>query len=110
SRCLCYANANLTRADQHGELMRFVEFWREVAGSDPKWLYFDSKVIDYSELSRVNERKIQFVTIRRRGAAILRGLEQQPASTWKRAVIDSPERCHTEIRYLEDTVRLRGYE
>jgi len=25
SRCLCYANANLTRDDQHGELMRFVE-------------------------------------------------------------------------------------
>jgi hypothetical protein len=36
SRCLCYANANLTRLDQHGELMRFVEFWHEVAGSDPK--------------------------------------------------------------------------
>jgi hypothetical protein len=35
SRCLCYANANLTRADQHGELMRFVEFWHGVAGSDP---------------------------------------------------------------------------
>ena len=33
SRCLCYANANLTRADQHGELMRFVEFWHEVIGS-----------------------------------------------------------------------------
>ena len=31
---MCYANANLTRADQHGELMRFVEFWHEVAGSD----------------------------------------------------------------------------
>ena len=31
SRCLCYANANLTRATQDGELMRFVEFWHEVA-------------------------------------------------------------------------------
>lgn len=26
SRCLCYANANLTRADQPAEVMRFVEF------------------------------------------------------------------------------------
>ena len=26
SRCLCYSNANLTRAEQHGELMRFVDF------------------------------------------------------------------------------------
>ncbi len=46
SRCLCYANANLTRADQNGELLRFVEFWREITSVDPKWLYFDSKVID----------------------------------------------------------------
>ena len=110
SRCLCYANANLTRIDQHGELMRFVEFWHEVAGSDPKWLYFDSKVVDYPELSRVNRRKIHFVTIRRRGTAILRRLEQQPASAWKGAVIDIPKRCHTHIRYIEEAVRLRGYE
>ena len=33
---LCYANANLTRADQAGEVMRFVEFWHEVAGHDPR--------------------------------------------------------------------------
>ena len=39
SRCLCYANANLTRADQNGELMRFVEFWHTIMGSDPQWLY-----------------------------------------------------------------------
>jgi hypothetical protein len=110
SRCLCYANANLTRADQHGERMRFVEFWHQMTGSDPQWLYFDSKVVDDSERSRVNQRKIYFVTIRRRGAAILRHLEQQPASAWKGAVIDIPKRCHTPIRYLEETVRLRGYE
>ena len=78
SRCLCYANANLTRADQPGELMRFVEFWHAVTGHDPRWLYFDCKVVDYPELSRVAARGIHFVTIRRRGAAILRRLEAQP--------------------------------
>ena len=110
SRCLCYANANLTRATQDGELMRFVEFWHGVAGSDPKWLSFDSKVVDYPELSRVNHRNIFFVTIRRRGTAILRDLDRQPASAWKTAVIDIPKRCHTHVRHIEETVRLRGYD
>ena len=95
---------------QDGELMRFVEFWHGVAGSDPKWLYFDTKLVDYPELSRVNEREISFVTIRRRGAAILRRLEQQPASAWKGAVIDIPKRCHKHVRYIDETVRLRGYD
>ena len=110
SRCLCYANANLTRDDQHGELMRFVEFWHEVTGSDPKWLYFDSKVVDYPELARVNRRDIHFITIRRRGAAIVRRLKQQPASAWKGTVIDIPKRCHTHVGYIADEVRLRGYD
>jgi hypothetical protein len=110
SRCLCYSNTNLTRNDQNGELMRFVEFWQAVSGSLPRWLYFDSKLINYPEMSRVNQRGIHFVTIRRRGSAILRSLERRPASDWKKAVIDTPKRCHKQIRYLEEKVRLRGYE
>ncbi len=110
SRYLCYSNADLTRADQNGELMRFVEFWHTVTGTDPRWLYFDGKLIDYAEMSRVNRRRIHFITIRRRGAAILRRLQRRPASDWKKAVIDTPKRCHQQVRYLEETVRLRGYE
>jgi len=92
SRVLCYANANLTRADQAGEPMRFVDFWHELTGSDPQWLYIDSKVMTYPELSRLNQRGICFVTIRRRGAAILRRLARLPAGAWQRAVIDTPKR------------------
>jgi hypothetical protein len=109
SRVLCYANANLTRADQPGELMRFVEFWHAVTGHDPQWLYFDSKLVPYAELARVNERPIWFVTIRRRGAALLRRLRAVRAEDWHRAVIDIPKRRHKNIRYLDEAVRLRDY-
>jgi hypothetical protein len=110
SRCLCYSNANLTRADQHGELMRFVEFWHALTGKHPEWLYFDSKVVDYPELDRLNKLSISFVTIRRRGAAILRRLAALPSSDWTRAVIDTPKRCHQQIRYRDEKIRLPGYE
>ena len=79
SRVLCYANANLTRADQPGAVRGFVEFWHAVTGRDPQWLYFDSKLVPYAELARLNERNIWFVTIRRRGVALLRRLRQRPA-------------------------------
>jgi hypothetical protein len=110
SRVLCYANANLTRADQAGEPLRFVEFWHELTGSDPQWLYIDSKVMTYPELSRLNQRDINFVTIRRRGVAILRRLARLPARAWQKAVIDTPKRCHTHIRYVDERVHLPGYE
>jgi len=63
-RVLCYANANLTRTEQPGELMRFVEFWHAITGHNPQWLYFDSKLVPYTELSRVNQLGIWFVTYR----------------------------------------------
>jgi hypothetical protein len=110
SRVLCYANANLTRAEQPGEVLRFVEFWKELTGSDPAWLYFDSKVTTYAELSRLNQRPIWFVTIRRRGSAVVRRLRQLPASSWHKAVIDTPKRCHRNVRYVDERVRLRGYD
>lgn len=110
SRVLCYANANLTRADQPGEPMRFVEFWKELTGTDPQWLYIDSKVMTYPTLSGLNQRGIWFVTIRRRGVSILRRLDRLAASVWQKAVIDTPKRCHRHIRYVDEQIRLPGYE
>jgi hypothetical protein len=109
SRVLCYANANLTRADQPGAVLGFIEFWHAITGRNPQWLYFDSKLVPYAELARINERQIWFVTIRRRGSAILRRLRQRPAQDWRQAVIDIPKRRHQHVRYLEETIRLRDY-
>lgn len=110
SRVLCYANANLTRPEQSGELMRFVKFWHAITGHDPQWLYFDSKLVPYSELSRVNQRGIHFVTIRRRGSTVLRRLRERPARDWQRAVLDTPKRRHQDIRYLDDKITLPDYD
>jgi hypothetical protein len=107
SQVLCYANANLTRADQAGALMQFAEFWHDLIGKDPEWLYFDSKLAPYAELARVNERGIKFVTIRRRGAALLRRLSALPASDWRSAVLNIPKRRHTCIHYADETITLR---
>jgi hypothetical protein len=110
SRVLCYANANLTRRDQAGEAMRLVELWHAITGTDPAWLYFDSKVTRYAELSKLNQRGIWFITIRRRGAAILRRLQALPASQWHHAVIDTAHRRHQRIRYVDETVKLAAYD
>ena len=98
SRVLCYAHANLTRTDQSGELRRCVEFWHTITGHDPPWLDFDSTLVPYTELSRLNQRGIWFVTIRRRGAALFRRLQALPPTAWRRAGIDIPNRRHHQGR------------
>jgi hypothetical protein len=69
-RELCYAQANLTRAEQPGELRRLVACWHASTGHAPPWLYCDSKLGPYAALSRVKPRGIWFGTLRRRGAAL----------------------------------------
>jgi hypothetical protein len=109
-RVLCYANANLTRDEQPAEVLRFVEFWHDLTDHDPEWLYFDSKLTTYAELSRLNRRGVHFVTIRRRGPRLVQKLLTRPAGDWTGAVIDIPKRRQKRVRYLEQPVRLPDYE
>jgi len=112
SRVFCYSNANLTRDEQSREILRFIDFWRKLMGRNPQWLYFDSKLTTYAELSRITQKKedIWFVTIRRRGNSILRRLASLPESRWEKAVIDIPKRRHQRIRYVDECVTLTDYE
>jgi hypothetical protein len=110
SRVLCYANANLTRGDQDGEALRFADFWRALTGEEPAWLYFDSRLIPYEDLARLNQRHINFVTIRRRGRGVLRRLAALPAASWGSAVVDIPKRRHQRVTYVDETITLAGYE
>ena len=109
SQVLCYANANLTRDTQAGELRKFVQFWHDVAGRNPQWLYFDSKLVPYTELSWLTEQKIWFATIRRRGCAVLHRLASLPDTQWRSAVIDIPKRRHQHIEYVDERIHLDNY-
>ena len=104
----CYANANLTRDGQTKEVIRFVDYWKDLTGENPQWLYFDSKLATYAELSELSSRGIHFVTIRRRGSAILKRLDQTAAGDWKSATIDIPKRRNKRIHYLDEPVQLNG--
>jgi hypothetical protein len=110
SRVFCYANANLTRARQPGEIQRFVEFWRQLMGKNPQWLYFDSKLTTYEELSRLNEQQVWFVTIRRRGVRLLQRLASLPTASWQKAVIDIPKRRHQKIQYVDERIKMADYD
>ena len=110
NQVFCYANANLTRDQQSQEVLHFADYWKALTGQEPEWLYFDSKLTTYAELSELNSRDIYFATIRRRGSALVKRLEQLPRSEWSSAVIDIPKRRQKQIRYIEEKISLEGYE
>ena len=90
--------------------MRFIEYWKDITGIKPDWLYFDSKLTTYVVLDQLREDGINFITIRRRGSRVVKDLLERPARDWTSAVIDTPQRRHQRIKYLDDPIRLKGYQ
>jgi len=105
----CYANADIVRKEQCEAPLRFIEYWKDITGVKPDWLYFDSKLTTYPVLTRLHEQGINFITIRRRGVRVVREILARPGNQWSKAVIDTPQRRHQNIRYLDENVRLKGY-
>jgi transposase len=109
SPMLCYANADVVRGEKNLMSLRFVDYWKELTGVKPDWLYMDSKMASYAVLDQLRQDEINFITIRRRGSSLLKKIRSRPASDWTSAVIDTPQRRHQRIRYLDDRVKLRDY-
>jgi hypothetical protein len=108
-RLLCYARAGITKAEQPDEIIRCVDFWQQQTGTYPTELVFDSRLTTYQQLSRLQERHIHFITLRRRTKPLLGAIWSQPASAWRRITLPSLTRAFRTPKVLEERIRLKGY-
>src|SRR5947209_4916597 len=84
TRVFCYANAELRKAEQSDEVLRFARFWRRRTGHDQDELIFDSKLTTDAKLDALNHRGINFITLRRRSPKIMDAIRRTPPSAWRR--------------------------
>jgi transposase len=108
-RVFCYANAEIRKADQDDEILRFVEFWKARTGGLPEELIFDSKLTTYANLDAINKMGINFITLRRRSAGLLEELEEASPSAWRRIELKSVSRAYRTPKIYDQRVELRGY-
>jgi hypothetical protein len=73
-------------------------------------LIFDSKLTTYANLNRLNQRGIDFITLRRRSQKILATLASLPASAWRRVDLQNVARAYRRPRILDEKVSLKGYD
>jgi transposase len=109
-RVLCYATANLLREEADTMVPKFADYWKEQTGHYPARLLFDSRATSYAGLSQLTERKVGFITIRRRGSGMLARVEGLPADRWQHCQITQSKGKRREVQYVDECVRLDGYE
>jgi hypothetical protein len=109
-RVMCYATANVLRQEADEMVVRFVDHWKQQTKHYPARVLFDSRATTYPHLQTLNQRHVGFITIRRRGAAMLRRIAQLPASDWRRCQVSQAKGKRRQVRYLDEQVQLDGYE
>jgi transposase len=102
---LCYANADLSKAEQSHEIIRFCEFWQTTTGQKPGLLVFDSTLTTHAELAELDEQDISFITLRRRGGNIIKQIEALPADAWQPVRLERPGK-HRDVTVTETEVTL----
>ena len=108
-RVLCYARAGITKAEQPGEILRFIDFWKKQTGSLPAELVFDSRLTTYEHLTEINRRGILFMTLRRRSKKMLGEIWSRPASAWRRITLPSLARTFRTPKVLDERIQLKEY-
>jgi hypothetical protein len=109
-RAFCYSNADLLKGDEAEEIFRFISFWERTHGKLPRHLVFDSRLTTYAHLARLDEMKIEFITLRRRSPRVLKEIINLPRSAWRVVELDVPTRKYRFPRVYDQTVRLAGRE
>jgi hypothetical protein len=106
----CYGNAQVRKENQNDEVLEFVSLWKERTGKLPRELIFDSKLTTYSNLGKLNEQGIEFITLRRRSHPMLQEVWAQPVSAWRQIHLEGVSRVYRDPRVIDQRIKLSGYE
>lgn len=102
---LCYANTDISKADQAHEIIRFCEFWEQSSGQNPGLLVFDSTLTTHSELAELDDRGIGFITLRRRGGTLMDQVAALPPDAWLPVRLERPGK-HRDVTVAEMTATI----
>src|SRR6266851_3840846 len=106
---LVYANADLTKATQHREVIAFCDHWKTVSGSDPKMLIMNQKVTTQAVLGELDTRGVKFATLRMRSPALISYINGLTGKDFKQVILDRPGRYNKPRVHEDDAVKLSKY-
>ena len=108
-----YGNTNVMHKNESNEVLEFLDFYTTgttARDSKLKYLVFDSKFTNYENLKKLDDKKIKFITIRRRGKNIVERIEQVPAKLRKTVRVEMAGNKKRTLKVLDEEIYLKGYE
>ena len=108
SKLMLYTDADVRRSESDDQVLEFVEYWKRIRRGVAPTLVFDSRFTTYAKLSQLNASKIKFITLRRRGASLVRNVGE--IQDWTRIHIPHDKRKYPNPHVHVSTITLDGYD
>ena len=107
-----YGDADIKHKNESAVVLEYLDFYRQTENGNQelKYLVFDSKFTNYENLSKLDDRSIKFITIRRRGKKITEEINNIPGTKWKRIRVEACGLKKRTLRVYDDTITLPGYK
>jgi len=111
SGIIMYGDTDVKHVNESDVILEFLDFYQNNNSNsgDLKFLVFDSKFTTYENLRRLNDKGIKFITIRRRGKALVDQINNLPKSSWKKIRIMKPDGKGRTLNVNDQTTFLKGY-
>jgi len=106
---LVYAEADVLKREKRDQVLRFVEYWKRVAGKLPEELVFDSQMTTHGGLAALQKQKVVFLTLRERQPKEVERLLALPESAWKTVSLTGENRVYRHPRVYEERIAVQGY-
>lgn len=105
-----YGSTDVMHKDQPRVILEYLDFYRQTTKGNQRldYLIFDSKFTNYQHLSKLDDRGIKFVTIRRRGKNILEDIRKN--NTYIKIRVEASGLKKRTLKVREEIVSLRGYD
>jgi hypothetical protein len=103
-----YGDTNVMHKNENAVVLEFIDFYRSGNPNDSslKYLVFDSKFTCYQNLAKLDaDKKVKFLTIRRRGKNIVQRLNKIPKKEWKKIRVDCAGNKKRALKVLDEKGR-----
>jgi hypothetical protein len=112
SGIICYGDTTVRHDKQDAVVLEFLDFYHPDKNADNnlKYLVFDSKFTTYRNLSKLNEKGIKFITIRRRGKSLVEHIESIDSSRWKKVRVERDNGKGRNVTACEDSDTIKDYD
>lgn len=108
SGIITYGDTTIRHDDNADVVVEFLDFYKAAGGADLKYLVFDSKFTTYQNLSKLDDKEVKFITIRRRSQKMIEYINNQPKENWRKIRIPCSNKTR-ELKILDNIVNLQHY-